>query len=55
MLKIGIECKDIAPEKLFTVLESEVKPCFKVWMYNKKVYAIFRLDSSIELKPLLKN
>jgi len=51
MLLAKIECKNIRVEKLAELLTDVVEQGFMVWIYDKKVYAIFRVSSI----PILKN
>jgi len=53
MLRIGLECKKSTTQKLFSLLRGNVQPCFKVWMYGKSVYAIFRINSFSALNDLI--
>lgn len=53
MLRINIACKKASTERLAYILADNVQPCFKVWMYEGKVYASFRLASIISLKDLI--
>lgn len=52
MLLVKAECKDIATEKLAEILSDYAEPGFRVWLYNKRTYAIFRLGSISSLKNL---
>jgi len=52
MLLIKVECKNIATEKLAEILSDCVEPGFRVWFYNKRIYAIFRFSSISSLKNL---
>jgi hypothetical protein len=54
MLFAKIECEKVSVEKLVEVIFVYVKK-INVWLYNKKVYASFFLDSLSLLKALIKN
>lgn len=53
MLLAKIECKNISVEKLAECLAQIVEPFFRVWLYDKKVYAIFKVSSMSTLKQLI--
>lgn len=53
MLLAKIECKNITVEKLADYLADLTKPSFRIWLYDKKVYAIFRVGSMSILKKLI--
>jgi len=50
MLLVKVECKNVATEKLAEILSNYTEPGFRVWLYNKRIYAIFRLSSISPLK-----
>jgi len=52
MLLVKAEYKNIATEKLAEILSDHVELGFRVWMYNKRIYAIFRLSSISSLRIL---
>jgi len=52
MLLVKMECKNVATEKLAEILSDYTEPCFRVWLYNNRTYAIFRLSSISFLKNL---
>ena len=54
MLFAKIECEKISVEKLVEILFIYVKK-LNVWLYKKKVYASFFVDSLFLLKSLIKN
>lgn len=51
MFLVKIECKNI--EKLAECLAQIVEPFFRVWLYDKKVYATFKVSSISKLKQLI--
>jgi hypothetical protein len=53
MLFAKIECEKVSVEKLVKVIFVYVKK-INVWLYNKKVYASFFVDSLSLLKGLIK-
>ena len=53
MLLVKVECKNINVEKLAECLAQIVEPFFRVWLYDKKVYAIFKVSSMSILKQLI--
>jgi len=53
MLLEKIECKNITVEKLAELLTDVVEQGFRVWIYDKKVYAIFKVSSISILKKLV--
>lgn len=53
MLLAKIECKNITVEKLAERLTEIAEQGFRVWLYDKKVYAIFRVSSISILKKLV--
>ncbi len=54
MLFAKIECEKISVEKLVEILFIYVRK-LNVWLYKKKVYASFFVDSLFLLKSLIKN
>jgi len=54
MLLAKIECKNITTEKLAEHLTEVAEQGFRVWIYDKKVYAIFRVSSISILRKLVK-
>ena len=56
MLLAKVECKNTTVEKLAEYLTEVItEPGFRVWLYGKKVYAIFKVRSIDTLKKLIKN
>ena len=53
MLLVKVECKNINVEKLAECLAQIVEPFFRVWLYDKRVYAIFKVSSMSILKQLI--
>jgi len=53
MLLVKVECKKISVEKLAELLFVYSKK-LNVWLYNKKVYASFFVESLSLLKGLIK-
>jgi hypothetical protein len=53
MLLAKIECKNVTVEKLADYLADLTEPSFRVWLYDKKIYAIFRVSSIVVLKQLI--
>jgi len=53
MLLAKIECKNITVEKLAEYLTEITEQGFRVWLYDKRVYAIFRVSSISILKKLI--
>lgn len=52
MLLAKVECKKVSIERLAEILSEYTEPGFKIWKYNKKIYAMFRLSSLLSLKNL---
>ena len=52
MLLVKAECKNVVTEKLAEILSDYAEPGFRVWMYEKRIYAIFGLSSISSLKIL---
>jgi len=55
MLLTKVECEKITVEKLGEHLVYTVEQGFRVWLYNKKVYATFKISSFPALKKLIEN
>jgi len=53
MLTVRIELRKISVEELAVILAGNVESGFRVWLYKKKVYATFRLNSISSLKNLI--
>jgi len=53
MLLAKIECKNMTVDKLAEHLTEAAEQGFKVWLYDKKVYAIFRVSSISVLKKFI--
>jgi hypothetical protein len=53
MLLAKVECEKISVERLVELLLFSTKQ-LKVWLYSKKVYASFFIDSFMLLKSLVK-
>jgi len=53
MLLAKIECKNITVEKLAEQLTEIAEQGFRVWLYDKKVYAILKVSSISVLKKLI--
>jgi len=53
MLLAKIECKNITVDKLAEHLTEAAEQGFRVWLYYKKVYAIFRVSSISILKKFI--
>ena len=54
VLLVNMECKGIEVEELFSQLSGYVEPKFKIWLYKKKVYSVFRISSFSILKELVR-
>jgi len=54
MFLVKVECKNVTVEKLAECLAKVVKPFFRVWLYDKKVYATFKVSSITTLNQLIK-
>ena len=53
MLLAKIECKNITVEKLTEHLTEIAEQGFRVWIYDKKIYVIFRVSSISILKKFV--
>jgi len=53
ILLTKIECKNITVEKLAEYLTEITEQGFRVWLYDKKIYAIFTVSSISILKKLV--
>jgi len=53
MFLVKVECKNLEVEKLASYLSEIVEPFFRVWLFEKKVYAIFKVNSLSTLKTLI--
>jgi len=53
MLLVKLECRKIAVEELVELLSDYAELGFRVWLYDKKVYAIFKISSMSVLKQLI--
>ena len=53
MLLAKIECKNVSVEKLAKILTKDSEQGFKIWLYKKKVYAVFRVGSITVLKRII--
>jgi len=53
MLLAKIECKNMTVEKLAEHLTEAAEQSFRVWLYDKKVYAVFRASSISILRNLV--
>jgi len=53
MLLVKLECKGIATEELAELLADYADKGFRVWLYDKKVYANFGLSSLSILRKLV--
>jgi hypothetical protein len=51
MLRVMVECKNVRSEKLAEYL-SKLTDGFRLWMHEDMVYALFDIDSLLELKEL---
>jgi len=51
MFRVVVECKNVRSEKLAKYLD-EFTDGFKIWMHDDAVYALFDIDSLLELKEL---
>jgi len=54
MLKVKIECRDAVCEKIAKCLVKLGKSGFKIWLYNGRVFACFKLRSVLELSEFTK-
>lgn len=53
MLRVMVECKNARSEKVAKYLERLVDG-FRIWMHDDAVYALFNIESLIELRELSK-
>jgi hypothetical protein len=53
ILLVRLECKGISVEKLGYMLSKIAEPRFLVWLYDKKAYAAFKVNSLSVLKNLI--
>jgi hypothetical protein len=53
MLRIIVECKNVRSEKIAKCL-SKLTDGFKLWMHDNVVYALFDVESLLELRELSK-
>jgi len=53
MLLVKVECKNVTVEKLAEILTKKAEQGFKIWIYEKKVYAVFRIGSITVLKRII--
>ena len=54
MLRVMVECKNVRSEKVAKYL-AKLTDGFKLWMHDNCVYALFDIESLIELRELSKN
>jgi hypothetical protein len=54
ILRVIVECKNVRSEKIAKYL-SKLTDGFRLWMHNNAVYALFDIDSLLELKELSRN
>jgi len=52
MLKVKIECRNVGCEKIAKCLARFGTPNFKVWLYDGRVFAYFKLRSVSDLNEL---
>jgi len=50
MLLVKIESKGVAVEKLAVIISKVAELGFRVWLYDKKVYATFTVNSITSLR-----
>lgn len=55
MFLAKVECKNVTVERLAEHLAEITEPGFRVWLYNKRVYAIFKVRSLVALNKLIEN
>jgi len=55
MLLAKVECEKITVEKLMEFLVDTTEQGFRVWLYDKKVYAIFKTGSIATLRRLIES
>jgi hypothetical protein len=53
MLRVMVECKNVRSEKIAKYL-TRLTNGFKLWIHDNAVYALFDIDSLLELKELSK-
>jgi hypothetical protein len=51
MLRVLLECKKVRSEKIAGILD-KLTNAFSVWMHRKLVYALFELESFLDLREL---
>jgi len=51
MLRVMVECKNVKSEKIAKHL-SKLTDGFRLWMHDNAVYALFDIDSLLELREL---
>ncbi|MEM7821622.1 MAG: hypothetical protein QXX38_02305 [Candidatus Aenigmatarchaeota archaeon] len=51
MLRVMLKCKNVRSEKVAKYL-SKLTDGFKLWMHENAVYALFDVESLLELKEL---
>jgi hypothetical protein len=55
MFLVKVECKNVTVEKIAENLAEITEPGFRVWLYKKKVYSIFKVGSISTLRALILN
>jgi hypothetical protein len=55
MFLVKVECKNVKVEKIAKHLAEITEPGFRVWLYKKKVYSIFKVNCISTLRRLIKN
>lgn len=55
MFLAKVECKNVTVEKIAEFLVEVTEPGFRVWLYKKKVYSIFKVNSISTVKGLIES
>jgi len=55
MLLAKVEFEKIAVEKLVEFLVDTTEQGFRIWLYDKKVYAIFKIGTTAVLRRLIES
>jgi hypothetical protein len=55
MFLVKVECKNVKVEKIAENLAEITEPGFRVWLYKKKVYSIFKVNTISTLRRLIEN